>query len=191
MKIDHSNYYWQNETVRLRRATIDDWDMFYLNYFDSDARFFLDSEIELPRDQESAKEHWRAFIENTEKSNNFAFTVETLNGEKVGGAYLNSIDERNGTFGVGIVIDRNCRGKGYGLSTMRIVLDYAFNERRLHKYNTFIIEGNIASETMMKKLGCKHEGVVRETIYHQGKYWSEVHYGMTADEFNEKWKKPI
>ncbi|MCL2754054.1 MAG: GNAT family N-acetyltransferase [Defluviitaleaceae bacterium] len=187
MEIDYSNYFWQNEKVRLRRATADDWDMFYYNYFDSDARFFLDNEIELPGNEENAKEHWCNFIENTEKSRNFAFTTETLDGKKVGGAYLNSIDERNGTFGIGIVVDRNSRGKGYGFFTMKIILNYAFNERRLHKYNTFVVEGNIASETMMKKLGCKYEGTRRENIYHKGKYWNEIHYGITASEFNEKW----
>jgi RimJ/RimL family protein N-acetyltransferase len=189
MKINYLNYYWQNEKVRLRRATADDWDIFYLNYYDSNARFFLDSEIELPRNEENAKEHWRGFMENTAKSNNFAFTIETVDGKNVGSAYLNSINERNGTFGVGMIIDRDCRGQGFGTAAMKIILDYAFNERRLHKYNSFVIEGNTASETMLVKLGCTHEGVVRETIFHEGKYWNEIHYGITADEFNMKWRK--
>jgi len=188
MKVDYSNYYWQNDKVRLRRATVDDWDAFYSNYYDSAARFFLDSEIELPRNEDDAKEHWREFIENTAKSNNFIFTIETLDGKKVGSSYLNSIDERNGTFGLGMIIDRNCRGQGFGTAALKILFDYAFNERRMHKYSSFIIEGNLGSEAMLKKIGCKHEGVVRETIYHKGKHWNEIHYGITAKEFNEKWK---
>ncbi len=187
MEVDYSNYFWQNEKVRLRRATVDDWDVFYTNYFDSQARFFLDSEIELPRNEDDAKEHWRKFIEDTAKNSNFIFAIETLDGIKVGSAFLNSVDERNGTFGVGMIIDRSHRGKGIGTSALRIIFDYAFNERRLHKYSSFVIEGNIASETMLKNIGCKHEGVVRETIYHQGRYWNEIHYGITAEEFNEKW----
>ena len=187
MKIDYSNYYWQNEIVRLRKATSDDWDAFYYNYFDNQARFFLDSEIELPKNADDAKEHWREFVEKTSQSSNFIFTIETLTGEKVGSAYFNSIDERNGTFGLGMIIDCNCRGKGYGTAALRIIFDYAFNERRLHKYSSFVIEGNIPSETMLKKIGCTHEGVVRETIFHQGRYWNEIHYGITAHEFNIKW----
>lgn len=187
MKIDYSNYYWQNEKVRLRKAKIEDWDNFYTNYFDNAARFFLDSEIELPKNEEDAKEHWREFVEKTAVSKNFIFTIETLSGERVGSAYLNSIDERNGTFGLGMIINRNCRGKGYGTAALRIIFDYAFNERRLHKYSSFVIEGNLLSETMLKNIGCSHEGIVRETIFHQGRYWNELHYGITADEFNAKW----
>ena len=187
MKIDYSNYYWQNEKVRLRRATVEDWDGFYSNYYDSAARFFLDSEIELPLDEDSAKERWRELVESTAKGKNFIFTIETLDGQKAGSAYLNSINERNGTFGVGMIIDKKSRGQGLGTAALRIIFDYAFNERRLHKYNSFVIEGNVGSATMLEKIGCKLEGVVRETIYHQGKHWNEIHYGITAKEFNEKW----
>jgi len=189
INIDYSSYYWQNDRVRLRRATIDDWDAFYLNYFDSAARFLLDSEIELPLDEEGAKERWREFIESTARSKNFIFTIETHDGQKVGSAYLNSINERNGTFCLGMIVDRNCRGQGFGTSALKIILDYAFNERRLHKYSGFVIEGNAGSATMLEKIGCKLEGIVREMIYRKGRHWDEIHYGITAREFNEKWNR--
>jgi len=191
MKIDYSNYYWQNEKVRLRRATAEDWDAFYINYYDSEARFFLDNEIELPLDEGGAKAHWAEFVESTAKSRNFIFTIENLDGEKVGSAYLNSINERNGTFGLGMIVDGKARGKGYGQAALRLILNYAFNERRLHKYNAFVVEGNIGSATMLTRVGCKLEGVIRETIYHNGKHWNQVHYGMTAKEFNEKWQVAV
>lgn len=189
MKINYDTYYWQNELVRLRPATINDWDQFYLNYFDSPARFFLDSLIELPLTEDGAKEVWSEFIENSKNKGRHNFKIETLDGVKVGGLGISGIDERNGTFGIGMQISREFRGKGYGTAAMKILLDYAFNERRLNKYQCFIIEGNIASETMLKKLGCVKEGVIRGTTYHQGRYWDEIHYGLFADEFNSLNKK--
>jgi RimJ/RimL family protein N-acetyltransferase len=183
MKINFDTYYWQNELIRLRPATADDWDMFYNNYFDTPARFFLDSLVELPLTEEGAKETWRIFIENSKNQGRYNFTIETLDGMKVGGNSLAGVDERNGIFGIGMQIDRNQRGKGYGTAAMKILLDYAFNERRLHKYQAFVIEGNVASETMLKKLGCVKEGVIRGTTFHQGRYWDEIHYGLFADEF--------
>lgn|GEM_PF-6921806 len=90
--------------------------------------FFLDNEIELPRNEDDAKEYWREFVENTEKSSSFIFTIEALDGKKVGSSYLNSIDERNGTFGVGMIIDRNCRGQGYGTAALRIIADGSQND---------------------------------------------------------------
>lgn len=189
MKVNYDTYYWQNDIVRLRPATVDDWDEFYQNYFDSPARFLLDSLIELPLTEYEAKEVWSEFIESSKKKGRINFSVETLDGIKVGGLSLSGIDERNGTFGIGMQIGRDYRGKGYGTAAMKILLDYAFNERRLNKYQSFVIEGNIPSETMLKKLGCVKEGVIRGTTYHQGKYWDEIHYGLFAKEFNALHKK--
>jgi RimJ/RimL family protein N-acetyltransferase len=189
MKINYDTYYWQNELVRLRPATTDDWDAFYLNYFDSPARFLLDSLIEVPLTEDGAKEVWNEFIESSKKKGRLNFTIETLEGLKVGSLGIGGIDERNGTFGIGMQVGRDYRGKGYGTASMKILLDYAFNERRLHKYQSFVIEGNIPSETMLIKLGCVKEGIIRGTTYHQGRYWNEIHYGLFAEEFNAIHKK--
>lgn len=54
------------------------------------------------------------------------FTIENLNGEYVGGVNLNSIDEKNGTFSIGVQVDRDHRGKGYGTRAINILLKYAF-----------------------------------------------------------------
>ncbi|WP_256721809.1 GNAT family N-acetyltransferase [Paenibacillus odorifer] len=59
------------------------------------------------------------------------FTIENLNGEYVGGVNLNSIDEKNGTFSIGVQVDRDHRGKGYGTRAINILLKYAFLELRL------------------------------------------------------------
>jgi RimJ/RimL family protein N-acetyltransferase len=189
-EIDYSKYYWQNELVRLRAPEINDWEIHFSNYFDSEARFLLESEIETPVnktiEEEYSKNH---YCDGYEKTGRISFTIETLDDKKVGGLNLNGINERHGTFGIGMQINKENRGKGYGTAAMKILLDYAFNERRLNKYQGFIIEGNIASETMLIKLGCVREGIIRGTTFHKGKYWNEIHYGLFAEEFNKKWKR--
>lgn len=62
------------------------------------------------------------------------FSIQTLEGTTVGGLNLNSIDERHGTFSIGMQIYPQFRGKGYGTAAMRILMGYAFLERRLNKY---------------------------------------------------------
>ncbi|MNJ67598.1 Acetyltransferase (GNAT) family protein [compost metagenome] len=54
--------------------------------------------------------------------------MEEIGGQSVGGINLNSIDERNGTFSIGIVIDKEYRGMGYGTRAMKILLKYALSE---------------------------------------------------------------
>lgn len=55
------------------------------------------------------------------------FTIEDLHGENVGGVNLNSIDEKNGTFSIGVQVDKDHRGKGYGTRAITILLKYAFS----------------------------------------------------------------
>lgn len=43
--------------------------------------------------------------------------------------------------------------------------------------------GNIGSGTMLKKLGCKEEGIRRQMIYTDGKYVDEILFGLLKDEF--------
>jgi RimJ/RimL family protein N-acetyltransferase len=184
-EIDYSNYFWQNELVRLRAMQPEDWEQHYQNRFDSIGRRVLEYMIELP--PSISNEH----AEN-EKYCNFApgtgiimFSIETLDGELVGAFNLNSINERNGTFSIGIQIDRSHRGKGYGTAAMRILLKYAFHERRLNKYYGSILAGNIASGRMLEKLGCMKEGRRKEMVYTEGKYQDEILYGLTQKRFDE------
>lgn len=88
-------------------------------------------------------------------------------------------------------IDREHRGKGYGTVAMQILLRYAFFECRLNKYYGSVLEGNIASATMLKKLGCIEEGRRCQMVYTDGKYHDEILFGLTRDEFelNEKKKE--
>jgi len=183
--ISYDNYYWQNELVRLRAGTFEDWEDAYVNMFDSKARFLLQEEMELPPVAEVVQENVREFAGFNEKTGRLMFTIETLDGIAVGGLNLNGIDERNGTFGIGIQVGIEYRGKGYGTASMRILLKYAFLERRLNKFNVWCVEGNVPAIAMMKKLGCTQEGVRRQIIYSDGRYLDGILFGLTKDEFIE------
>jgi RimJ/RimL family protein N-acetyltransferase len=183
--ISYDNYYWQNELVRLRAWTAGDWEASYSSLFDSPARFLLQEEVELPPVMVPWQEknmNWANFNAETGR---LMFAIETLAGEVVGGLDLNSINERQGTFGIGIQVHTGERGKGYGTAAMRILLRFAFLERRLNKFNSGCVEGNAASAAMHKKLGCIQEGIRRQMYFHEGRHFDWWLFGLTRDEFVE------
>lgn len=179
----YDRYFWQDDLVRLRAVRPEDWEAHYYNRFDTPARLLLDAMVELPPTETEARQFADEWGDFANASSRLMFSIETLDGEYVGGLNLSGIDERHGTFGIGIQVDRDHRGKGYGTAAMRILLRYAFFERRLHKFNDAVLEGNVASARMMEKLGCVREGVRREVVYANGRYFDEILFGMTADEF--------
>ncbi|GIO56806.1 SPBc2 prophage-derived uncharacterized N-acetyltransferase YokL [Paenibacillus cineris] len=185
-EIDYSHYFWQDDKIRLRAIEPEDWESFYIGLYETPARLLLECAMELPPTISGAKRFTEENADFTSTNGRIMFTIETLHGESIGGINLNSIDERNGTFSIGIVIDKEHRGKGHGTRAMEILLKYAFLERRLHKFNDCVLEGNEGSSRMMQKLGCVQEGVRRQVVYINGKYMDFILYGLTKDEFIQK-----
>ncbi|PIH04125.1 GNAT family N-acetyltransferase [Clostridium combesii] len=187
-EIDYDNYFWQQNGVRLRAMQPEDWNGHYYNRFDTLARRLLNYEVELPPTLDESRKFADTFTDFKLEMGRVMFIIETLDGINVGILNLNSIHERNGTFSIGMQVDKDYRGKGYGTEAMRILLRYAFLERRLNKFNASVLDGNIGSTTMLKKLGCQQEGVRRQVVYTDGRYMDEILFGLTKDEFikNEK-----
>ena len=92
------------------------------------------------------------------------------------------MSERNGTFGMFIYADE----EKYAVAGGQMLLDYAFNERRLNNCHTGFIENDTIFQPVFVKLGFKLEGTRRQQVFHKGKYWDENLYGLLAEEFNAR-----
>lgn len=182
-KIEYDNYFWQNSLVRLRAWSAEDWEWDYYNSFDTSAVKLADFRVQLPKTVHESKNYSEKIANLSNNNGRIYFAVDTLEGTHVGRINLTNIDEINGTFQIGILIDRDYRGKGYGTAAMKILLEYAFMERRLNKYCGSIVEGNIGSSKMHKKLGCHQEGICRQNIYMSGHYVDEILFGLTKENY--------
>ncbi|MCL2494877.1 MAG: GNAT family N-acetyltransferase [Oscillospiraceae bacterium] len=181
-EIDYSKYYWQNDLVRIRRARPDDWKHHNAGY-NSAERFFTDCEQELPTSEEGWRESWENYIKSRENDDTWiCLAIETLDGGYMGGCSIHGIDERNGTFG--IFLGTWAEDKRHATAALRLLLDYAFNERRLNKCSNYFMDGDMDSMAVYEAVGFKKEGVKRQQVFHRGRYWDEHHYGLLAEEFN-------
>jgi len=180
---DYSQYFWQNQWVRVRRSRPDDWQYHDAGY-NSEERFFTDGEQELPTGEDVWKEKRETYIKANENSEKWiCLAFETLDGEYKGGGNLRFDDERNGVFDYFVGGEER-----YVAAALQLMLDYAFNERRMNKCQTCFIEGDAYSMKMAEKLGFTKEGVLRGKVFHKGRFWDEHHYGMFAAEFNAQQK---
>jgi len=177
---NYSGYFWQNDLVRVRLARADDWKHRKQHPYDSDARFFTDYEQELPTGDGLWQEKWESYINaNRNNGGHIIFSFENLTGECVGGGNLHGIDERNGTFGMYV----SATEEQYAIAGARLLLAYAFNERRLNNCHTGFMENDTIYKPVFEKLGFQKEGTRRQQIFHKGRYWNEELYGLLADEF--------
>ena len=178
-------YMWERDGVRLRPAHPSDWVYFFDNYTDSEARFLFYTEAEPPLDRKSAKARFARFLRTAEKKGRLDLVITAEDGRAVGSLDLYDVDRRAGSFQIASFICECERGRGYGKAGMRILLDYAFDELRLHKYNARIISENTASIALHASLGCRREGVITDMFYHGGRYYDLEWWGMTEDVYRE------
>lgn len=182
-EMNYSKYYWQNDLVRVRRAKAEDWKHNFDKIIDSNERFFVDYEQELPWDEETRRTNWENYV-NANKSgeNHIIFIFEAHSGEYVGGGNLHGINTRNGTFGMFVYGDDD----KYVIAGAQLLLNYAFNELRLNNCTTGFIEEDDIFQPVFVKLGFHHDGMRRQQVFHKGKYLNENFYSLLASEFNAK-----
>ena len=113
------------------------------------------------------------------------FTIyerETL--RPIGNTGLHEVDYRNRTASFGIIIgEPECRGKGYGTETTRLMLDYAFTALGLHNVMLIVFEFNAAGIKAYQKAGFKEIGRRRECRLVGAKLWDEIQMDCLSTEF--------
>jgi|AntDeeMetagen134_2_1112570.scaffolds.fasta_scaffold00976_4 RimJ/RimL family protein N-acetyltransferase len=95
------------------------------------------------------------------------------------------VDERPATGEVGLWIAPEYWGEGYGTEASRVLVDYAFDERNLHRVTAAAMETNEGSKRIWEKLGFEHEGVDRESEFMDGEYRDMHRYGVLESEWRE------
>lgn len=180
----NNGYFWQGEKIKLRPVKYEDWQMQFEEDNDSEGLRALEPGIELPKNEEIRKDRIEKII-NNKSENTLWFSIENMNGEYVGSTNIHNRDERNGTFSIMVRIFRSYRGRGYADEALKIVLRYGFHELRYQKVNSETVDFNTASINLHKSLGFKEEGRRRRCVFTGGKYYDEVLFGMTREEFDD------
>lgn len=73
-------------------------------------------------------------------------------------------------------------GKGYGTEAAKAIIDFAFKEKKLHKVFARYFKSNPASGKIMKKIGMKQEGLLKDQVIKDGKYEDLFYYGIINPE---------
>jgi len=136
----------------------------------------------LPMTSEKEQE-W--YDRQSKPENDVPFTIyerETL--RPIGNTGVHDVDYRNRTATFGILIgEPECRGKGYGTETTRLMLDYAFTALGLHNVMLTVFEFNPAGIRAYEKAGFREFGRRRQCRTIAGKLWDEIFMDCLTSEF--------
>lgn len=134
-------------------------------------------------------ESQKSFVESAMKApegNTYNFAIEDLkSGKYIGGCGINKYTERERIAEIGIWIEREHQGKGYGKDSLITLCKFIFDEINARKVMLSYFSFNTKAGNLYKKIGFKEEGVHREEIFRYGKYYDRIYMGLFKSELIE------
>ncbi|MDH6624021.1 ribosomal-protein-serine acetyltransferase [Streptomyces sp. LBL] len=91
-----------------------------------------------------------------------------LDGKLVGGVLFLNFDAENGNCEVGCWLEPAGTGRGLVTRAMRVLLDFAIEQRGIHRVEWVAAVDNRSSLNVARRLGMTREGVRRESRPHHG-----------------------
>lgn len=130
------------------------------------------------------EERWFREYERKPDEQVFAIDVE---GEHVGNLGLHRVDRVHRKADLGIVIgEPTMWSRGMGTEAIRLGLRYAFGALGLNKVSLDVLEYNQRAIRTYEKCGFRREGVHREDIYKDGRFFNVLRMGILAREWQER-----
>lgn len=103
----------------------------------------------------------------------------------IGYTSVSDIDYRNGTcFWSGIKLSREYSGRGFGTQTALLIEKYVFEELRMVRCIGKCQEDHIAAFNLMLKVGYQKEGLMRKSLFKNGKHINQWLLSITDDDYN-------
>ncbi len=129
------------------------------------------------------EERW--FREYERKPDEQVFAIE-LDRKHIGNVGLHRVNRVHRKAQLGILIgEPSLWSKGYGTMAIRLVLRYAFDTLQLNKISLDVLEYNHRAIRSYEKVGFRREGIQREDLCKDGRFFHVIRMSILAREMRE------
>ncbi|WP_416839770.1 GNAT family N-acetyltransferase [Haloferax sp. DFSO52] len=164
------------ERVSLRPTERDDVDILQRSMTDPRIRIPLGSE---PRNEHETTEFIEEYVEG---DGNLSFVVEAAD-ERIGIVAVKSLEPARPELVYWFLPEYH--GQGYGTEAVGCLVDYVFKTVDCHGLTAVAFEFNQGSHGVLKRLGFREEGRLREHRFVDGSYVDVVQFGLLRSEWDE------
>lgn len=130
----------------------------------------------------------KAFIKNSWKKDSYFFGIFLKENNQLIGelelCHMNWWYDQAGE--IGYFIKKEYRGKGYATEACKLIINYGFDKLKFHKIYADTDHDNLISQNLLKKLGFKIEGRIREKVMVKGKWIDEIEFGLLKSEWRKE-----
>ena len=103
--------------------------------------------------------------------------------EVIGRIRIQNINYLHNNCEVGLDIIPAYRGKGYGVKSYEMLLDFLFNHMNMNMIYLKVGDFNPDAKVLYKKVGFKESGRLPQYFYRHGKYWDYIIMSLTRREY--------
>ncbi|MER6090280.1 GNAT family N-acetyltransferase [Streptomyces bluensis] len=108
-----------------------------------------------------------------------------LEGKLVGGVLFRIFDAANGTCEVGCWLEPAATGRGLITRAIRVLIDWAVDERGIHRVEWLASSANEPSINVARRLGMSRDGVLRQSYPYRGVRQDTEVWSILAPEWRE------
>ena len=137
----------------------------------------------LPVTREGLEQYWTA--SQPPQAAMFAICLQE-DDTYIGNARLSELDWVNRKCTSGQLIgEQRYRGRGFGSEALVLLFRYGFHELGMNRIYSAVIIDNQAALARNRKIGLKQEGIRRQDIFRNGRYFDSIGFAMLRCEFDE------
>jgi RimJ/RimL family protein N-acetyltransferase len=150
---------------------------------DLDDLALFDRTLTIPPSRTAIEEIWKSELAGGRTPAALWFTVVTNEHKPVAVGGLTSVNYAHGDAVLAMFVAKPARGRGLGLHFGSLLLDLALDRLRLRRLTTFFRSDNERTRRLIKRLGFREEGRMREAWFANGQAFDAVVVGVLRDEW--------
>ena len=130
---------------------------------------------------------WFEKIQNENPPISLMFGIQNNKNKLIGVCGLTYIDWKNKHAEISCYLNSvNWQKTKEARDTIHIILKYGFEELNLHRIWAEIFSTAQENIALFNKIGFVREGILRQKLWRDGKWWNSHIYSMLSSEFNKK-----
>ncbi len=98
------------------------------------------------------------------------------------GLHQMNFKNRRVVFGI-FIGEKSAWGKGYGTEATALITGYAFETLNMNRVGLEVYEDNERGIKAYERVGFKREGILRQMMYREGRYWNVIIMSILREEW--------
>lgn len=143
----------------------------------------FDRASRIPLNVPSTQNAWDQTITVTSENDRCWFAIVSESDQVVGIVGLEGFSSANRDAVVPLFIDKSVRRNGVGIRATALMMDFAFRQLGLHRVTSYYREDNVRTSDLLKQLGFKVEGQMRQAWFAEGRHFDMIVVGLLHDEW--------